>query len=130
MFRPSFFIYSLALAERWIEALSSIIRQFCRLVFSSWTNLSNFVKNSLKSSEVIEQSDFAAKTLPEVVIAVINDHEFLNQMFLIICSFPFGIQEKFFFVSLEKEDSSMFISNSNLSSTFHNFMANHCFIRS
>ena len=113
-----------------MEALSSIKRQRCGSTFSSFDiNFTSFQRNSTKWYEVIVLFRFAAIKLPEVVMAVTKDHEFLNHILLMICSFPLGIQLRLFFVSREKEDSSMFISNSNLPITFHNFIENHCLIR-
>ena len=70
---------------------------------------------------------FATITAPVEVIAVIKEQEFLNQTFLIIWLLPFGIQLKSFFVSLEKEDSSIFIKTLNFSITFHSLIENHYF---
>ena len=123
-------IYSLTLTERCMEALSSIKKQRFGSTLSFFAiNLTNSRRKSIKSSEDIVPFRFAAITPPEVVIAVTKDHEFLNQMLLMICSLLLGIQEKSLFVSLEKEDSSMFISISNLLITFHSFIENHCLIQ-
>ena len=124
------YIYSFILSERCMEALSSIKRQRCGSSFSSfWINFTSFQRNSTKWTEVIVFFRFAAITLPEVVMVVTKDYEFLNHILLMICSIPLGIQLRFFFVSREKEVSCMFISNSNLPIIFHNFIDNHCLIR-
>ena len=83
----------------------------------------------MKRIDFILPIRFIAITPPVEVMAVTKDHEFLNQMLLIICSFPFGIHEKLFFVSLEKEVSSTFISILKLWITFHNRMENHCLVQ-
>ena len=128
-FKFSLCIFFLIISERYIEALLSITRQCSGSTPSlSFTNLTNSLKKSIISIEVMLPFCFAAIVLPFEVIPIIKDHEFLKQMFLMICSFPFGIHERLFFVSLEKEVSSMFISNLNLSIDFQIFMENHCLI--
>ena len=122
-------MYFLTISARWIEALSSITSQCIGLIFSSsLMNLITSIKKSIKSTELILPTRFAAITLPVVVIAVTKNQEFLNQTLLMICSFPLGIHDRLFFVSLEKEVSSMLINILKFSITFHSLIENHCLI--
>ena len=129
--KPSFSRYAFTQSERCIDALSNIIKQFsgssCSL---SSINFTNSFKKSIKILEFIHPVDLASTTPPVVEIAVIKKQEFLKQIFLIICSLPLGIQEKFFFVNLVKDDLSMLMSRSDFSKSLHTLISNHCFIRS
>ena len=128
-FKFSFCIFFLTISERCIEVLSSITRQCSGSIPSlSFTNLTNSLKKSTIRIEVMLPFWLSAIVLPFEVLTIIKDHEFLKQIFLMICSFPFGIHERLFLISLEKEVSSMFISNLNLSIDFQIFMENHCLI--
>ena len=103
--KPLFSRYAFTQSERCIDALSSIIKQFSGSTCSlSFINFTNSFKKSIKILEFIHPVDLAATTPPVVEIAVIKEQEFLKQIFLIICSLPLGIQEKFFFVNLVKDD--------------------------
>ena len=97
-FSFSLWMYFLMISARWIEALSSITSQCIGLIFSSsLMNLITSLKKSIKNTELILPTRFAAITLPVVVIAVTKDQEFLNQTLLMICSFPLGIHDRLFF---------------------------------
>ena len=127
--KPMLSIFSLVVFDRCIEALSSITRQLWKPIFSSSSiNFASTFKKSTKNSELIDPEDLAAITLPVENIAVTKDHEFLKVMLFIICSLPFGIQEKPFFVNRVNYDSSILIRTSKFSITFDNLMENHCLI--
>ena len=80
-------------------------------------------------NRIIPPTFLAAITPPVEVIAVTKDQEFRNQKLLIICSFLFGIHNKLFLVSLEKEVLSIFTSILKFWITFHKRIDNHCLIQ-
>ena len=98
-------MYFLTILARWMEALSSITSQCIGLIFSSsLMNLITSLKKSIKSTELILLTRFAAITLPVEVITITQDQEFLNQTLLIICSFPLGIHDRLFFCQSREGD--------------------------
>ena len=120
-------IFSLVVFDWCIEALSSITRQLWRLNFSSSSiYFASAFKKSTNNSELIYPEDLAANTLPIEYKAVTKDHEFLKIMLFIICSLPFGTQEKSFFVNRVKDDSSILIRTSKFSIIFDSLMENDC----
>ena len=101
--------------DLWMAALSKMIN-----TLSSGT-LSLFITNSFRLLikppnilELIVSADHQDKIDPFEVMAEIIDMELENPILLIVSSSPFRIQEYSIFISLENDDSSIFIRSSDV----------------